>query len=177
MTHNRAELLKQFLITAIKSDDDKIVFTKGAVKDMWLYICCLEGENEFYNKKLKERQAEIEEARIGVKSYKGKYESAVETVKELQTVIAEKDATIKGLQRLLYSFLDTRNGNVVRITDTKLEVIKKPIKAEAIKEFEKRFENKINEIDFPKYAVVEKMLVICKQMMNDIVKEMVGEQG
>lgn len=140
MTHNRAELLKQFLITAIKSDDDKIVFTKGAVKDMWLYICCLEGENEFYNKKLKERQAEIERlARSNSIS---------------QHLLSDAYDSIKRLDKL-----------------------NETAKAEAIKKFENRFENKINEIDFPKYAVVEKMLVICKQMMNDIVKEMVGEQG
>ncbi len=47
-------------------------------------------------------------------------------------------------------------------------------RTEAVEEFMDLFEEKINEIDFPKYAVVEKMLVICKQIMNDTVKEMVG---
>ena len=57
-----------------------------------------------------------------------------------------------------------------------LQKLQQP-QTEAIKEFEKRFEGKLNEIDFPKYAIVEKMLVICRQIMNDTVKEMVGEQG
>ena len=47
---------------------------------------------------------------------------------------------------------------------------------DGIKYLAERFESKLNEIDFPKYAVIEKMLVICKQIMNDTVKEMVGEQ-
>jgi hypothetical protein len=121
------------------------------------------------------QQAEIKEFRIAVKSYKGKYESAVKTAKELQTVIAEKDAVIERSERsnsISQHLLSDAYDSVER-----LDKLNETIRAEAVKEFEKRFEDKINEIDFPKYAVVEKMLVICKQMMNDIVKEMVGEQG
>lgn len=49
------------------------------------------------------------------------------------------------------------------------------IRAEAIEGFVERFEDKVNEINFPEYAVVEKMLVICKKIMNDTVKEIVGD--
>lgn len=49
-------------------------------------------------------------------------------------------AEIKRLQTFLYSFLDTRNGALVRITNAELEIIKKPIKSEAIKEFWSRLQ-------------------------------------
>lgn len=113
------------------------------------------------------QQAEIEDARIGVESFKLKYSNAVMTAKELQLVIAEKQAEIEGLQKAI---------EVLEIMTDQHDYYLRKAKSEAIKEFTERFENKINEIDFPKYAVVEKMLVICKKIMNDTVKEMVGEQ-
>lgn len=211
MTHNRAELLKQSLITAIKSDDDKITFSKRTVKDIYELIYCLQYESELYNKKLKERQAEIEElnvelvgmrgacnsykmhydnaqteienAHIGVKSYKGKYESAVKATKELQTVIKEKEAeidTLKIQNEHLSTFWRNTQAEVDKLIEeadqfADLGKMYSEIRAEAIKEFEKRFENNINEIDFPKYAVLEKVLTLCKQIINETAKEMVGE--
>lgn len=52
--------------------------------------CAYPSENETL-------KAEVEESRIVIQSYKGKYESAVKTAKELQTVIKEKDAEIERL--------------------------------------------------------------------------------
>ena len=44
------------------------------------------------------QQAEIEDVRNGVKSYKGKYESVKKTAMELQDVIKKKDAEIETLK-------------------------------------------------------------------------------
>ncbi len=44
------------------------------------------------------QQAEIEDVRNGVKSYKGKYKSANKTAMELQDVIKKKDAEIETLK-------------------------------------------------------------------------------
>ena len=52
--------------------------------------CAYPKENEIL-------RAEIEDARIGVKSYKGKYESAVKTTRELQTLVDEQQAEIERL--------------------------------------------------------------------------------
>lgn len=78
-------------------------------------------------------------------------------------------AEIEGLQTLLYSFLDTRNGDLVRITNAKLEIIKKPIKAEAIKEFAERLK-KHSYFD-PK----DQRKVVAEVIIDHYIKEMVGD--
>ena len=94
-------------------------------------------------------------------------------IKQLTEENMHLHATIKGLQMLLYSFLDTRNGNVVRITDTKLEIIKKPIQAEAIKEFAERLKKEVFRKEFhTAYGNIE---MIGAGAIDNLVKEMVGE--
>lgn len=103
------------------------------------------------------QQAELEDARIGVKSYKGKYESAVKTAKELQTLVDEQQAEIEELKKVV-------------IDDYASEYDSK-IRAEAIKEFKNKVENDI-------------VTLLGKSNCTDFVncldyryKEMVGEQG
>lgn len=104
--------------------------------------------------------AEIEDARNGVKSFKGKYESAVKTAKELQTVIKEKDAEIEGL----FETLDYRLEKILELED-KL----KTAKAEAIKEFAERLEEKAF------HDMNDGEAIVCCCDIDDLVKEMVGK--
>ena len=95
---------------------------------------------------INEQIEEIEEARIGVKSYKGKYESASKTAKELQTVIAEKEAEIERL----------------------LQKLQQP-QAEAIKEFAERLKNRLK--GNGGLLCVTTMNI----QIDNLVKEMVGD--
>jgi chromosome segregation ATPase len=94
-----------------------------------------------------EQLEEIEEVRIGVKSYKGKYESTVRAAKEYQSMIKEKDAEIERL----------------------LQKLQQP-QTEAIKEFAEKFEAYIPNIEG------ETTMECVKNAIKQTLKEMVGEQ-
>lgn len=85
-------------------------------------------------------------------------------------LIDHQQAEIEGLQKLLYSFLDTRNGDLVRITNTELEIIKKPIRAEAIKEFVERLDRKFA-FSSDTQCISAKTI---RKFIQDELKEMVG---
>lgn len=90
---------------------------------------------------------EIEDVRIAVKSYKGKYESAVETARELKLVIAEKQAEIERLTEenlILSSNADTAfQDGLNEAQELYAEQIRNEIKTEAIKDFAERLKNEI----------------------------------
>jgi hypothetical protein len=108
------------------------------------------------------QQAEIEDARICVSSYINKYKSAVKTAKELQRVIAEKEAEIERL---------TINMNAFGLGMKQEKERADTIRAEAIKEFAEKLKNK-------------KKLTLWGihnhnnffHFIDNLVKEMVGEQ-
>lgn len=131
ITHNKAELLKQYLLTAIKSDDDQITFNKETVKDIYELIYCLEDQSELYIRKLQERQADI---------------------KKLRDHNSE-------LIKLSFKFRDKA----------------KTVKTEALTEFIEKFDSAIDEIKFPLSNVVDKTLLIAKQLAHKIAKEMAGD--
>lgn len=91
-----------------------------------------------------------------------------------EAYIKNQQAEIEGLQKLLYSFLDTRNGDLVQITNTELEIIKKPIKAEAIKEFAELVDKDIEEKLSDSIKERSPYLYLIHQIIKDRVKEMVG---
>ena len=90
----------------------------------------------------------------------------------LQNDLTSAKAEIERLQKLLYSFLDTRNGDLVQITNTELEIIKKPIKAEAIKEIVEKLKEKKQSITTG-HGVTEDMVSVYD--INNLVKERAGE--
>lgn len=92
-----------------------------------------------------------------------------------EAYIKNQQAEIEGLQKLLYSFLDTRNGDLVQITNTELEIIKKPIKAEAIKEFAELVDKDIEEKLSDSIKEQNPHLYLIHQIVKDRLKEMVGE--
>ena len=132
------------------------------------------------------QQAEIDDARIGVKSYKGKYESAVKTARELQTLVDEQQAEIENLQKelaskgLKYSLLEREKAEDISgfVDDLKLA------RAEAIKEFEDEVEYEILHKEYWKEHKdtsliwlngYEQCMRDVRVMLKDKVKEMVGE--
>jgi hypothetical protein len=165
------------------TDKEIIKILNTATNIDGLQICCIDYENDPETKTflsiksdivdlINRQQAEIEEARIGVKSYKGKYESAVKTAQELQTIIAEKQAEIERLQIRLrkerHQFAD-------------LGKMYSEIRAEAIKEFAERlhchcqsiindeWNNKVCPVSWASaYEEIE-------EVIDNLVKEMVGE--
>ena len=114
-----------------------------------LQICCIDYENNPKNviylsiksdilDLINRQQAELEDARIGVKSYKGKYESAVKTAKELQTLVDEQQAEIERLKNCVKSedeVMDiakrTMEPLVKEITREQIDIAVKLAKAEA----------------------------------------------
>ena len=88
-------------------------------------------------------------------------------------LINRRELKIKGLRRLLYSFLDTRNGDLVRITDNELEIIKKPIKAEAYKEFAERL--KTEYAKGMNWFKKKESYYVDVGDIDNLLKEMVGE--
>lgn len=95
------------------------------------------------------------------------------TLGEILDLINRQQAEIEYLERsnkMSQHLLSSAYESIER-----LDKLNENAKSEALKEFVERFEDKINGIDLPKYAVVEKMLVIYKQALNDTVKEMVGD--
>ena len=139
MTHNKVELLKQYLLTAIKSDDDQITFNKETVKDIYELIYRLEDENELYIRKLKERQAEIERLQSDIKKLRDHNSELI---------------------KLSFKFRDKA----------------KTVKTEVLTEFIEKFDGTIDEMKFPLSNVVDKTLLIAKQLVHKIAKEMVGDQ-
>ena len=72
------------------------------------FINRLQAENENYSHNVKKLASSIREYQISLQamrnsanSFKNKYKSAVDTAKELQTVIKEKDATIEMLEEMV----------------------------------------------------------------------------
>jgi hypothetical protein len=76
------------------------------------------------------QHAEIDDARIGVKSYKGKYASAVKIARKLQTLVDEQQAEIERLQ----------NDLAISRKETKRYATRR---AEAIKEFAERLKERL----------------------------------
>lgn len=54
--------------------------------------------------------------------------------------------------------------------------VKRTVKSETIKEFVEKFDSAIDEMKFPISNVVDTTLLIAKQLVHKIAKEMVGEQ-
>lgn len=125
---------------------------------------CILTVVEFYKEILaliNRRQAEIDGARIGVKSYKGKYESAVKTARELQTLVDDQQAEIERLQNDLSTWKDIAHRETSYVSIAK---------AEAIKELLDKIEKQAIPNEDDVYWV--ELDDVC-----NLVKEMVGEQG
>lgn len=97
-------------------------------------------------------QTEIENARVSVKSYKGKYESAVKTAKELQTLVDELRHEREVLLEDIHHSADQINEQIEEIERLNIRLRKErhqfadigkmysEIRAEAIKEFWSRLQ-------------------------------------
>lgn len=94
----------------------------------------------------------------------------------LRGLVDTQKAEIEGLQRLLYSFLDTRNGDLVHITNTELEIIKKPIKAEAYKECIEKVKEYIDTHEHLSCEECE-CVPISKDGLDNLLKELVGDNN
>jgi SMC interacting uncharacterized protein involved in chromosome segregation len=124
-----------------------------------------EIENYSHNVKqlvsdIRNYQIDLQAMRISANSFKSKYKSAINTAKELQTVIKEKDAeieTLKAEQMMADGYADA----LVEIT-----------KAEAIKEFAERLKyDMVPNIDD---TYIESFV---EEYIDNLVKEMVGENN
>jgi hypothetical protein len=111
------------------------------------------------------QQAELSDARIGVKSYKGKYESAVTAAKELLIVVAEKESVIERLKKANEGYAELERGRYVTGY--------KKIRDEAIRYFTDRLKEKKQSICVG-HGVTE--CVVSVYDINNLVKEMVGEK-
>lgn len=86
------------LCFGLKSVLDLINRQQEEIERFNVELVGMRGACNSYKMHYDNAQTEIEEARIGVKSYKNKYESAVRTAKEYQSVIKEKDEEIERLK-------------------------------------------------------------------------------
>jgi hypothetical protein len=101
------------------------------------------------------QQAEIEDARNGVKSFKNKYENALDVVRDKQELIAQLE---NDKEKLAISYANAVGRNMT-------------IKAESIKEFAERLKGKFAIFQYVSVVFYSKAISI----IDNLVKEMVGE--
>jgi hypothetical protein len=132
MTHDKVELLKQYLLAVIKLDDDQITFNKETVKDMYELIYRLEDESELYIRKLQERHAEIERLTKEIETVRGAFleicDLRSDISKELKKTRRELNQCKKDLLKSkkykfvrnpnrIYSIMDFEDGEILEFED------------------------------------------------------------
>ena len=122
-----------------------------------------------------------------VELVKAQLKTANEVVDKIEAENNSLRAKVKELQALLYIFLDTKNGDLVRITNTELENIKRPIKTDAIKEFAEKLKSKVEttisvDRDFIAYSFGDEFKTfstvdeVIEFLTPIVIKEMAGER-
>lgn len=109
-------------------------------------------------KVIKKQDAEIEDARNGVKSFKSKYKNALDVIRDKQEYIERlQDETL--------------------ILSKKTKELVNNAKAEAIKEFAERLKNEYSHTLLPPigYPIDKNDWIVYREDIEDLVEEMVGE--
>lgn len=171
-----AEFLKDML-NLIQRKDEQIEGLIAGQETLQKYIAEKETEIENYShntKKLTESTMqlykELEDARVGANSYRCKYASAIMTVKELQTVLCEKEIEIERLEK--ESADKERAYTEEYILRKELKSKLKTVEIEAVKEFVERLTDRA---DLVRVNAFDSKYAISQDDIDNLVKEIEDE--